>query len=60
MDVDIVSQTLQTSKTVDNVYAKSVILEGELSSTEMQAGVSGKYGKILSDFVTFQIFLKSC
>ena len=31
MDADIISQTLQASKTLDNVLAKSVILEAELS-----------------------------
>ena len=31
MDADTISQTLQASKTFDDVYAKSVILKGELS-----------------------------
>ena len=43
MDVDTNSQTLQTNKTLDNVYAKSVILEGKMSSVEMQAAVSYIY-----------------
>ena len=50
MDVDNISQTLQAGKTLDNFYAKSVILEGDFSSAEMQAAVSNKYGKIKSTF----------
>ena len=48
MDADTISQKLQASKTLDNVYTKSVILERELSSAEMQAVVSNNYGKIQS------------
>ena len=39
MNVDIISQTLQASKTLD-------ILEGELSSANMQAAVSINFGKL--------------
>ena len=35
MVVDTTSQRLQASNILDNVYAKSVILEGELSLAEM-------------------------
>ena len=42
MDVDDSIQRVQASNMLDNVYAKSVILEGELSSAEMQAAVGNK------------------
>ena len=42
MDVDISSQRLQASVILSNVYAKSVNMEGELSSAEMQAAVGDK------------------
>ena len=58
MDVDTISQTLQATKTVDNVYPKSFILEGELSSAQMQAFVDSNYGKIESAFVNFRNILK--
>ena len=54
MDVDTVSQRLQASNILENVYATSVILEGELSSVEMQAAVSNSYGKLQSGFNNFQ------
>ena len=54
MDVDTTSQRLQASNKLNNVLiAKSVILEGELSSAEMQAVVGNNYGKLLT---TFDIF----
>ena len=53
MDVDSTSQRLQASNILDNIYAKSVILEGELSAAEMQTAVSSDYGKIQSAFVHF-------
>ena len=53
MVVDTISQTLQVNNILDNVYVKSVILEGELSSAEMQAAVSNNYGNIQSAFVNF-------
>ena len=58
MDVDTISQTLQASKTLDYVYAKTVILEGELSYAEMQAAVSNNNGKIQSAFINFGNILK--
>ena len=54
MDVKTISQTIQTSKTIDNVYAKSVILEVELFAAEMQVAVSNIYGKIQCPFVNFR------
>ena len=50
------SQRLQASNILDNVYAKSVILEEELSSAEIQAAVGNKYGKLQSAFNTLEIF----
>ena len=50
MDVDTVSQRLQASNILENVYATSVILEEELSS----AAVSNSYGKLQSGFNNFQ------
>ena len=44
MDVDTTSQRLQARNILDNVHAKSGILEGELSSAEMQAAVCINYG----------------
>ena len=35
MDVDTTSQRLQADNTLDNVYTKPVIQEGELSSAEL-------------------------
>ena len=46
MDVDTTSQRLHASNILDNVYEKSVILEGKLSSAEMQAAIGNKYGKL--------------
>ena len=54
MDVNTIIQTLQASKTLDNVYAKPVILEEKLSSAEMQAAVSNNCGKIQSAFVNIR------
>ena len=54
MDIDTTTQRLKTSNILDNIYAKSVILEGELSSAEIQAVVFNKYGKIQSAFVNFR------
>ena len=59
MDVYAISQTLQPSKTLDNGYAKSVILKGELSSAEIQAAVSNSYGKLQFVFVYFRNILKT-
>ena len=58
MDFDTIIQTLQASKTLDNVYSKFVILEGELSSAKMQAAVSNNYEKIQSAFVNFRSIMK--
>ena len=59
MDVDTIIETLQASKTLDNVYAKSLILDGELSSAEMQAAVFNNYGKIQSAFINFRNIKKT-
>ena len=53
MNVDTTSQRLQASNMFDNVYAKSVILEGELSSAEMQVYVGNNYGKLQFLFNNF-------
>ena len=58
MDVDTTNQRLQASDILDNVYAKSVILKGELSSVEMQAAVGNKYGKLHFVFNRFRHILK--
>ena len=58
MDVDTTSQKLQANNILDDVYAKSVNLEGELSSAEMQADVSNNYGKLQSAFNKFRNILK--
>ena len=43
----------------NNVYVKSVILEGEMSSSEMQAPVSNNYGKLQLAFNSFRNILKN-
>ena len=43
---------------LDNVYARSVILEGELFSAEMQAVVGNNYGKLQFAFNNFQSIIK--
>ena len=58
MDVDTTSQKLQASNILDYVYTKSVIMEGELSSAEMQDVVVNNYGEIQSAFNHFRIILK--
>ena len=59
--VDTTSQRLQTSNTLDNFYAKFVVLEGELSSADMQAAVGNNVGNVHFAFHNFRIFLKiSC
>ena len=58
MVVCTISQTLEASKTLYNVYAKSFILEEKLFSAEMKAALSNKYGKIQSAFVNFRNILK--
>ena len=58
MDIDTTSQRLQTSNIFDNVYATSVILEGELFSAEKQATVGNNGGKLQSIFNNFQNILK--
>ena len=42
MHVDTTSQKLQAKNIFVNVYAKSVILEGELSSAEIQTAAGNK------------------
>ena len=46
MDVENINQRLQASNILDNVYAKFVILEGDLSSAEIQAAVGNNYGNL--------------
>ena len=53
MDVDTTSQKLQASNILDYVYTKSVIMEGELSSAEMQVYVGNNYGKLQFLFNNF-------
>ena len=55
MAVDTTSQRLQTSNILDNFYAKSVILDENLSSAEMQADVGNNYGKLQFTFNNFRI-----
>ena len=57
MDVDTPIQRLQASNILDIFYAKSVILEGELSSAEVQAAVGNNYGKLQFGFNNFRIIL---
>ena len=54
MDINNTSKKLQANTIFNNVYAKSVILEGELSSAEMQAAAGNKNGKVQSAFNNFQ------
>ena len=54
MDVDTTRRRLQASNVLVNVYAKSVILEGELSSAEIQAVVGKNYGKLQFPFNNFR------
>ena len=58
MDVDTTSPRLQASNILDNVYANSVILDGESSSLEMQAVVGNNYEKLQSAFNNFLNILK--
>ena len=53
MDVGNTIQRSQASNILDNFYTKSVILKGELSSTEMQAVVSNNYVQLQYDFSSF-------
>ena len=58
MDVDTTSQKLQAIDILDNVYAKSIILEGELSSGKNQAAVGNNYENLQFAFMNFQNILK--
>jgi len=58
MDVDTTSQILQAINILNKVYGKSVILEEELSSEEMQAAVDINYGKLQFAFYSFRNILK--
>ena len=58
MDVDTTSERLQASNTLHNVYAKSVVPEGELSSAELQAAVFKNYGKLQFATNNFQNIIK--
>ena len=49
---------LQASNTLDNGYAKSDILEEELSSAETQAVISNNYGQLQSAFSNFPNIFK--
>ena len=49
---------LQARNILHNVYATSVILEEELSSTEMHAAVDNNNGKLQTAFNNFQNILK--
>ena len=55
MYVDTTSQRLHASNILNNVWAKSVILEGELFSAEIQDAVGNNYGKLQFAFNNFQI-----
>ena len=58
MDVDSISQTLQASKTLNNVYPNSVVLEVELSPTKCKLlflTTMERYNPLL---LTFEIFKK--
>ena len=59
MVVDTTSQRLQATNILDNVYAKSVILEWELSSAEMQAAVGNNYEKLQFTFNNFLNIFKN-
>ena len=58
MNVDTTGQRLQASNILFNFYTKSFILEGELSSAEMQAAVGNNYGKLKFALNNFRIILK--
>ena len=58
MDVVTTIKRLQSSSILDNVYAKSVILEAGLSSAEIQAAVGNNYGKLQFAFINIWIILK--
>ena len=60
LNVDITSQRLQARNILDKVYIKSVILEGHLSSAEMQAAVGKNYGKLQFTVNNFWNILKTC
>ena len=46
---------------IDNVYAKFVILDVELSSAEIEAAIGNNCGKLLSAFNNFwNILKKTC
>ena len=53
MGVNTISQRLQASNILDNVYANSVILEGGLISAEIEAALGNNYGKLQSAFNNF-------
>ena len=53
MDVDTTSPRLQTSYILDEFYAKSVILEIELFSAEIQVAVGNNNGKLQFAFDNF-------
>ena len=58
MDLNTTSQRLQGSNILDNVYTTSIILEGELSSLEMQTAVGNSYVKLQYLFNNYQNILK--
>ena len=57
IDVDSTSERLHASNILDNVYEKSVILEGKLSSAEMQAHTGNIYGNLQFAFQYFRNIL---
>ena len=59
MDVNTISQRSLARNVLDNVYAMSIVLEGEMYSAEMQAAVGNNYKKLQSVFNNFQNLLKT-
>ena len=53
MDVSTNNQSLQATNIIDNIYTKSVRLEGELSSAETQTGSGNNYEKLQLAFLKF-------
>ena len=49
-----IAKCLQATNISDNIYTKSVILEGELWSAETQVAPGSNYGKLQTAFLNFQ------
>ena len=60
MDVDNTSKRIHANYILNNVYAKTVILEGELSSVEIEATVVKNHGRQQSYFNNFRNIKKTC